>query len=218
MKALVLMITSLLLFVSNAFSQLNVELIHQLVAHSKSENERQNEAFNRQVVTTANEEVNRGKTATFKERYRHLQRRFRALGLVIDAAQIGMQAWPIIDDITAQQSRIFQLAADDPILIAMAYQVEIDLARKATRLSSYLYALLLSAGDLNQMKASDRKVLFGHVLAELRLIAGASRGLANTMLNKQALARHHAANPFGAFIDKDRQLVDNILSKFNQLK
>ncbi len=218
MKCFIFTLTILLLFVNDGFSQLNVELIHQLVAHSKSENERQNEAFNRQVVTTANEEVNRAKTATFKERYRRLQQRFHALGLVIDAAQIGMQAWPIIDDITTQQSRIFQLAADDPILISMAYQVEIDLARKATRLSSYLYALVLSAGDLNQMKASDRKMLFGHVLTELRLIAGTSRGLASSMQQRQWLTKSGHANPFADYVNRDRQLVDNILSKINQLK
>ncbi|KGE12640.1 hypothetical protein [Sphingobacterium deserti] len=218
MRWILIIIIYLLIGIKSSYSQLNVELIHQLVAESKSENERQNEAFSRQTVTTANEEVNRGKTATFKQKYRRLQQRFHTLGLVIDAAQIGMQTWPIIADIQNQQARIFTLAKDDPILIAMAYQVELDLLGKATQLSSYLYALLISIGDVNQMKASDRKMLFGHVLTELRLIAGSSRGLANSMYQQQLRHASSVNNPFSAFVNRDRQLVDNILSKIDQLK
>jgi prephenate dehydrogenase len=68
------------------------------------------------------------------------------------------------------------------------------------------------------MKASDRKILFGHVLTELRRIAGTSRGLAANMYYSNRKRMLESMNPFSEFINRDRQLVDNILDKLNQIK
>jgi hypothetical protein len=197
---------------------LNVELLHQLVQHSKDENERQKTARSRQALASANEEVNRSKMDELKQKYRTLQSRFHTLGLAIDATQIGLQAAPLIREIVDQQAIIVRLAGQDPLLITMAYQTEADLVDKAYRLSMYLYALAISIGDINQMKASDRKILFGHVLTELRRIAGTSRGLAANMYYSNRKRMLESMNPFSEFINRDRQLVDNILDKLNQIK
>ena len=199
-------------------AQLNVELLHQLVQHSKDENSRQKTARSRQVVTTANEEVNRSKMDELKQKYRTLQSRFHILGLAIDATQIGLQAVPIIREIVEHQATIIRLAGQDPLLIAMAYHTEADLADRAYRLSQYLYALAISIGDINQMKASDRKLLFGHVLTELRRIAGTSRGLAANMYYSNRKRQLESMNPFGEYVNRDRQLVENILSKIKQIR
>lgn len=199
-------------------AQLNVQLLHQLVQHSKDENERQQTARNRQNVATANEEVNRSQMATLKERYRTLQNRFHTIGLAIDATQIGLQAAPIIREIVEHQTVIVRLAGQDPLLIAMAYQTEADLADRAYRLSQYLYALAISMGDINQMKAADRRLLFGHVLTELRRIAGTSRGLAASMYHTNRRRMLESINPFAEYVNRDRQLVENILSKLRQIK
>jgi hypothetical protein len=153
-----------------------------------------------------------------KQKYRTLQSRFHTLGLAIDATQIGLQAAPLIREIVDQQAIIVRLAGQDPLLITMAYQTEADLVDKAYRLSMYLYALAISIGDINQMKASDRKILFGHVLTELRRIAGTSRGLAANMYYSNRKRMLESMNPFSEFINRDRQLVDNILDKLNQIK
>jgi hypothetical protein len=93
-----------------------------------------------------------------KQKYRTLQQRFQLLGFAIDATQIGIQAAPPdFRNHRKPAQKIVQLAADDPLLIAMAYATEADLADRAYMLSRYLYALAISLGDLNQMKASDRK-------------------------------------------------------------
>src|SRR5690606_35476951 len=199
-------------------AQLNVELLHQLVQHSKDEHSRQQTARNRQAVTSANEEVNRSKMDELKQKYRRLQSRFHTLGLAIDATQIGLQAAPIITEIIEHQKAIVRLAGDDPLLIAMAYQTEVDIADRAYMLGRYLYALAISIGDLTRMKASDRRLLFGHVLTELRRIAGTSRGLAANMYYTNRKRMLESMNPFSEFVNRDRQLVDNILSKLKQIR
>lgn len=218
MKHLILILLILLGIAPESFAQLNVQLLHQLVAESQSEYSRQNDAKNKQVVTTANEEVNRSEMSKLKTKYRELQSRFQTLGLAIDAAQIGLQASPIVTEIVRQQNLIFQQAGNDPLLIALAYNAEIDLADQAYLLSNYLYGLAISISDINQMKASDRKILFGHVLTELRRIAGASRGLAVAMSYANRKKAMQSLNPFADFINEDKRLVDDILRKADILK
>ncbi|MGJ1261113.1 hypothetical protein [Sphingobacterium spiritivorum] len=218
MRQLIIIGLFLISVLNQAHAQLNVELLHQLVQHSKDENDRQKTARSRQVVTTANEEVNRSKMDELKQKYRTLQSRFHTLGLAIDATQIGLQAVPIIREIVDHQATIIRLAGQDPLLIAMAYQTEADLADRAYRLSQYLYALAISIGDINQMKASDRRLLFGHVLSELRRIAGTSRGLAANMYHSNRKRMLESMNPFGEYVNRDKQLVESILSKIKQIR
>jgi hypothetical protein len=197
------------------YGQLNIGLLHQLVAESKSENDRQNEARNRQSVTTANEEVNRSQMTRLKAKYRELQSRFKAVGLAIDAAQIGIEAIPVVNELIRQQSVIYQLAADNPLLIVLAYQAEEDLAKRAGLLINFIYGIALSIGDINQMKASDRKMLFAHVLNELKRIEGASKGLAVSM---RYASRPRSLNPFADFVNQDKRLVNEILRNAAILK
>lgn len=202
--------------ISAAHAQVNVQLLHQLVEESKSEYSRQNQARDRQMLNTATEEVNRSQMSRLKTKYRQLQSRFHSLGLAIDAAQIGIQASPIVAEIIQQQSLILEQAREDPMLIALAIQVEHDLAGKAHALINYLYGLAISIGDLGQMKSSDRRILLGHVLTELRGIAGASRGLASAMKYSSSKKALQQLNPFADFINEDKQLVNSIIDKLKQ--
>lgn len=208
----------LLGIVPEGSAQINVQLLHQLVAESKSEHSKQEEAKNKQAITSANEEVNRSEMSKLKTKYRELQSRFQTLGLAIDATQIGLQAAPVITEIIQQQSLIVQQAGNDPLLILLAYNAEMDIADQAYLLSNYLYGLAISFGDLNQMKSSDRKILFSHVLTELRRIAGASRGLAATMYYASRKKALQSVKPFADFINEDKRLVDGILRKVELLK
>lgn len=215
MKVLILMVFFFAGMAVKGYAQLNIELLHQLVAESKSENSKQNEARNRQSVTTANEEVNRSQMSKLKTKYRELQNRFKAVGLAIDAAQIGIEAIPVVNEIIRQQSIIYQLAADNPLLIVLAYQAEEDLANRASLLMNFIYGIALSIGDINQMKSSDRKTLFSHVLNELKRIEGASKGLAVAM---QYASRPKSLNPFADFVNEDKRLVNDILRNAAILK
>ncbi|MEJ6979739.1 hypothetical protein WG906_04715 [Pedobacter sp. P351] len=202
-------------FLSNAYSQINIQLLHQLVGESKNEHKVQSTAKDKQTEVTVNEQVNRTKMARLKDRYRQLKSRFHTLGLAIDAAQIGIKASPIVSEIIAQQDIIYQQATKNPLLIPLALDAEKDLVHKSRLLLNYLYGLVVSIGDINQMKASDRKMLFTHVVDELRVIAGTSKGLAVSLQNSN---RKTKLNPFSQFINEDKRLVDDIMKKVKVLK
>ncbi|PWS32665.1 hypothetical protein [Pedobacter paludis] len=213
----VLLIFGFLWCYSYASAQLNVELLHQLVAESKSEHEKQSDARNNQGLASTNESVNKTSLTRLKEKYRDIQSRFKTLGLAISAAQIGIEAYPIVSDIIAQQAIIFNICSSEPLFLPLAIETEADIGDRAYRLLNYLYGLALVAGDLNQMKPADRKMLFFFVVTELRAIAGASKGLAATLGYASRKKAADALNPFSGFINQDRAIIDRIIERTKQL-
>ncbi|QPH40532.1 hypothetical protein [Pedobacter endophyticus] len=217
MKRLIV-VAVLLLFSAQSYAQLNVGLLHQLVGDSKTEHGKQSDARDRQAESTITEEANKTLMIRLKDKYRDFQSRFRTLGLAIDAAQIGLEAYPLISDIAKSQGIIYDLCMDDPALSILAIQAEMDMGNRAYALLNFLYGLTLSMQDINQMKQSDRKMLFSHVLTELRLISGASRGLAVSLQYSSRKKVLKGLNPFSGFINTDKKLVDEVLGRLKSLK
>jgi len=211
-------VTVLLLFSGHSYAQLNVTLLHQLVGDSKTEHGKQSDVRDRQAESNTNEEANKTLMIRLKDKYRDIQSRFRTLGLAIDAMQIGLEAYPLINDIAKSQGTIYSLCHDDPVLSVLAIQAEIDMGDRAYALLNFLYGISLSMEDINQMKQSDRKMLFSHVLTELRLIAGNSRGLAVSLQYSSRKKVLKGLNPFSGFINTDKKLIDDILRKKDILK
>jgi len=219
MKKLILGLLICLSFLSlQVHAQLNVVLLHQLIDNSESEYDRQTQARTKQAAVSANEQVNKGQMTTLKTTYRNIQSRFHTLGLVIDAAQIGLEAAPVVNEIVRQQEQIVSLAQRQPLLILLAADSEADLADQAQLLIDYCYGLVLSIGDVNQMKASDRKMLFSYVVSELRRIDGASRGLLASMYSFNNALNGRSGNPFSGFINQDKALVEDILRNAKALQ
>lgn len=208
-------------FSAKSFCQkkaLNIAGIHQLVADSKSEYELQNQARDKQAVTTANEQANKTMLARLKNKYRDLQERYHALGAVISAANIGIHATPILTQIIRNQASIYQMAYSNPMLIGLAYQTEVEFVSKARSLVNYLIGLCASIGAVNQMKASDRKILFDYVLTELNAIQAMSANLLNSMYYTNLAGGLRSLNPFQTYIDQDRELVQDIIRNTQFLK
>ncbi|WP_345949004.1 hypothetical protein ABDD95_19340 [Mucilaginibacter sp. PAMB04274] len=221
MKTMILSPLILLLWLTGAHAQksaLNIPGIWQLVDYSKSENKLQTEARNNQTVVTANEANNKTMLAKLKDTYRTLQRRYNTLGTAIDAANIGLQATPMVNRIIGNQTQLYQLARDNPAIIALAYQTEIEFVGKAHSLVNYLVGLSASIGDVNQMKMSDRRILFDFILSELSVIDDLSRNLASSMqyVNLNGLIR--TLNPFQDYVDTDRSLIEDIITNAKYLK
>ena len=216
-------LTSALLLVyfiwpAGADAQLNVALLHQLVQHSKEEYDRQRTARDRQAIVTANQEVNREETAKLKTRFRQLHSRFEVLGAVLQGLSMGIESAPIVTEIINQQKKMIDMVSAHPEFLLLAIDAEKDMAEKAVQLARYLTGLFMSIGELNQMKASDRRILYGHVLQELRVIAGASRGLVVTMSYSLKKKRADLPQPFSGYINRDRRVADHILRQLEEFK
>ena len=217
----ILLIFSFVCFVSVAFAQqstLDIVGIHQLVDESTAENKLQVSARNKQAAATANEQANLTLLEKLKNTYRTMQQRYNTLGTAITVADVGLYADPMVNQILSYQAQIVALAEKNPALIAIGYQSEIQFADDAKDLLGYVAGLILSYGDVNQMKASDRKILFDYVITQLSVLQELSGNMVNMMQYSSLASLLRAANPFQNFIDADVSISKSIIQNAKYLK
>ena len=211
----------LCVLISAAFAQqntLDIVGIHQLVDESTSENKLQVTARNQQAAATANEQANLTLLEKLKGTYRTLQQRYNTLGMAITVADVGIYAAPMVDQIVSYQAQIVTLAEKNPALIAVGFQTEVQFAEKAKSLLGYVAGLVLSYGDINQMKASDRKMLFDYVISQLSNLQQLSGNMVNMMQYSSLASLLKAANPFQNFINADLSISKRIIQNAKYLK
>jgi hypothetical protein len=197
---------------------LNIPGIHQLVSDSKSEYEKQQEARDRHSVNLINEQANRTMVARLKNSYREIQGRFNLIGTATIALDIGLKAVPIVEAITDDQVKFYELAKKNPALLLLVYQTEAEFLLRSKDLLSFLVGLTVSIGAVNQMKISDRKILFDFVLAELSKLRALSSGLVNIISYGNMRALFMGLNPFSDYINTDRSLIEDIIRNAKYLK
>ncbi len=199
-------------------STLDIAGIHQLITQSQDENKLQVKAKNQQAANTANEQANLTLLAKLKNTYRTLQERYNSLGTAIDIAQVGVYATPMVEQIVSYQKQIVSLTEKNPVLAVLGVQTEIEFAEKAKSLAGYVAGLTLSIGDVNQMKASDRKMLFDYVISELSAIQELSGNLVETLQTSSLNSILRSINPFQDFVDKDKTVAQDIIFNAKYLK
>ena len=219
MKYLFLLILlSIRLLSFGQVSTIDIIGMHQLIDESKSEHTQQVDARNNQATVNANEAANLTLLAKLKNVYRTVQQRYNALGTAISAVDIGLEAKPMVTQIVNYQSQIIALAEKNPAIIALGYQTEIEFAEKAESLIGYVTGLTLSIGDVNQMKASDRKMLFDYVIYQLSRIQQLSGNMLILLQYNNLASVLKALNPFQAYMNQDKSMINNILQNAKYLK
>lgn len=208
----------ILLFVCSTplLGQINVGLLHQLVEDSKNEHERQLDAKNNQAKNAANEEVNRTLMSNVKEKYRAIQVRFAKLGLLMEAVGLASTADPLVRSILGNQQQIIFYCQHDPTLIPLALETEKRFVSQSRSLLNYLLGLVATAGDLNQMKVSERRLLLQHVLNELRSINRLSQATSQSL--ESHIRRHSGISPFPLYQSEAYETVNEILANIQQVK
>lgn len=199
-------------------STLDIAGIHQLIDQSKSEHTKQVDARNNQATVTANEQANLTLLTKMKNMYRTLQNRYNTLGTAINIADIGIYATPEVRQIVSYQAQIISLVEKNPAIAFLGYHTEIEFVEKAQALIGYVTGLTLSIGDVNQMKASDRKLLFDYVLMQLSEIQELSGNLVNTLTYSNLNFLLRSINPFQNYIDQDQNVAESIIQNAKYLK
>jgi len=220
MKTLFILTAFLALYITASAQQKTLDIvgIHQLVSESQSENKLQVKARNEQATVNANEQANLTLLSKLKGRYRELQQRYNTLGTAINLADIGIYASSMVSRIVSNQTQIILLVQKNPALLAIGYQAEIQFALQAKDLLGYVTGLTLSLADVNQMKASDRKMLFDYVISELSNIQNLSGNMLSMMQYSSLSSLLKAANPFQNFIDADMDIGKDIIQNAKYLK
>ena len=199
-------------------SVLDIAGIHQLISQSKAEHNKQVDAKNKQAVVTADEQANLTLIGKMQRLYRTLQNRYNTLGTAINLADIGITATPLVRHIVANQAQVIQLVEKNPAIAFLGLQTEIEFVEKAEALVGYVTGLTLSLGDVNQMKASDRKLLFDYVIVQLSIIQELSGNLVNTLSYSNLSTLLRSINPFQNFIDEDKNLAEDMIKNAKYLK
>lgn len=199
-------------------SVLDVAGMHQLIDQSKTEHTQQVNALNKQATVTANEQANLTLLDKMKQMYRTLQHRYNTLGTAINIADIGVYATPEVRQIITYQAQIIALVQKNPAIAFLGVQTEIEFVEKAEGLLGYITGLSLSIGDVNQMKASDRKLLFDYVLIQLSEIQEISGNLVNTLSYSNLSTLLRSLNPFQNYIDADKNVAEDIIQNAKYLK
>lgn len=215
MKSYLLFIFLLILTLSKVQAQVNVALLHQLVEESKSEYNLQKEAKANQAKNAVNEEVNKNLVNDVKEKYRTVQERFAKLSIVIDAVGIGTTADPLIRSIIDNQQQIVYYCRQDPELILFAVETEKLFVDRSYSLLNYLVGLSASIGVVNQMKVSERRILFQFIIDELREINGISFNASRSL--QSHLERKMGVNPYLGYVSKEMALVEEIIQNAKTL-
>jgi hypothetical protein len=208
-------------YLSPCFAQqstIDIVGMHQLITESQDEHNQQVTARNQQAVNTANEQANLTLLDKMKNMYRTLQQRYNTLGTAITIADIGLEAEPMVKQIVSYQSQIVALAEQNPAVITLGYQTEIEFVEKAESLLGYVAGLTLSLGEVNQMKASDRKILFDYVISQLSRIQELSGNMLILLQYNNLASVLKALNPFQNFVDQDKAMINNILQNAKYLK
>lgn len=216
-----LVVTFTILLMPTAFAQmstLDIAGMHQLINQSKSEYDKQGEARNKQSAVTANEQANLTLLTKMKDMYRTLQNRYNTLGTAIQMADIGIHASPMIMRIIDYQAQIIGLVDKRPELALLGYRTEVEFAQKAYSMLGYITGLTLTLGDIYQMRASDRKLLFDDVLMQLSEIQELSGHLLNLLTYSNAYSLLQTLNPFQEYIDRDKEIVERIIRNTKYLK
>lgn len=190
-------------------AQVNVALLHQLVEESKSEYNLQKEAKASQGRNAVNEEVNKNLVNSVKEKYRVVQERFAKLSIVIDAFGIGATAEPLVNSIIDNQQQILFYCSQYPELVLFAVETEKIFVQRSYSLLNYLVGLSASIGEVNQMKVSERRILFQHIIDELREINGLSYTVSKSLQNH--IQRKRGVNPYLAYVATEMALVQEII-------
>jgi hypothetical protein len=211
-----IMLLFMLMASVDCLGQINIPLLHQLVEDSKTEHKKQVEAKEKQSKNAIHEEVNRDILEQVKSKYQILQKRFAKLAVLMDAAGIAVTASPLVRSIVDHQQQIVFYCQKDPFLIPFAIETERVFVKQSHSLMNYLIGLSASMGDLNQMKVSDRRMLFQHILNELRQINQLSLGSARAL--QSHIQRRMGGNPYLEYINTEVHVVEEIMGNIKILQ
>jgi len=196
--------------------QINVALLHQLVGDSETEHDKQTKAKEQQTKNTVVEESNRSLLKTVKGKYRTLQNRFAKMSIVFDAGNIGISAAPLVREIITHQQQIVSYVNKDPTLIPLALESEAMFVKRSQSLLNYLVGLCAVIGDVNQMKVSDRRILFSYILEELKEISYISGGVSRAL--RASVIKSKGSDPFRDYVNRESGIVDEIMNNAKILK
>ena len=152
----------------------------------------------------------------FNQQYKKVKERLNSLGLLFDGAFMAAEAYPTLNSIVKTQGDILNEVQDMPLMIPVALESEREFVKKARSIILFLTGLVLTYGDINQMKAGDRKMLLNHALDELYTLDAISSQLLITLQNIKFAQSLNAAS-FDSWVNRDKEIINDIINNAKDL-
>ncbi|WP_443944256.1 hypothetical protein ACJVDH_15200 [Pedobacter sp. AW1-32] len=146
--------------------------------------------------------------------YRGLSEVSSALSSLLAISDI----YAISGDITDNLSKAIALGASSPVLLLFAEGGAKEFSSRAVRLSTQVSSFVLKSGGDNLMDSGERAKLLGMISTQLAILRGIAYGMYRSMYWAKQRGLLNALNPYASFINLDRKIADDILSKQKQLK
>ncbi len=196
---------------ANAKSWICYNLIHTQVDNTLDENKIQKKVRNNQGLLGVQHEINKERMGAFQKQFSKIRQRLNTVGLLIDAGFMALEVYPVLQNIEDTQADIFDIVTDSPKLLTIAVESEAEVVNKALSVVRFIAGIILSVGDINQMKPGDRKMLLEHAVNELKVIDSQSYVLLSTLRRVKREEKWKNAS-FASWVNKDQDIIREIIN------
>jgi len=124
----------------------------------------------------------------------------------------------ICGEIIGYGQQMVKLGASEPYLILFSQQIIGDITARSAAMMSEVSGFVLKEGQDILMDYASRDQLLAHIRTDLQIIRGLAYGAWKAMYWAKVKGVVGLLNPFQGFINRDRQIVDDIFSKAKYLK
>lgn len=159
------------------------------------------------IITLKMEEIKRIEEKVYKS--------LKDVQIVIQNVKDITYAYEISQDIGKYQKEMVKLAKQDPELLLVAIQAEIELLNKGADLLKYIF-IAVTATDANLMNNAQRVNLIRNIIDQLRLMRGMAYSIVRQMRYVAMNGILNAFNPLGFQFARDKKLVKEILNEFKK--
>ncbi|MGE9310878.1 hypothetical protein ACLOAU_04510 [Niabella sp. CJ426] len=143
---------------------------------------------------------------------------YNGLLYVSSTVNNAFQVWEaakVLANIYELEGKIMEEAKEEPLALAFAVKYQKEMVIKAIEYYTQIQQFILKTGDEKLlMDAGERTLLLNQILESLRVI----EGYAVSSYYKVRYARMNGIiktlNPFGNFVNRDAQIVRDILSRW----
>jgi hypothetical protein len=208
---------SILLFTNKAsIAQPNiwdVPLTESLISHNQHNYADHKEARDNQLVSAATVSSWKKAKDNFKQLVDKIDQRLTQSFIIIADATTLYNTITALKEIADYQEQAFILLSKYPFAMPIFYQREVDLVKTAVELYSFIYLIVVSYGDISKMQVSSRQTVFREMNTMMNVLKAKAYSLVQK-LQQIDFAEILKGTLVGQYINKDGQIVKDILSNF----
>jgi hypothetical protein len=188
-------------------------MMNQEIRNTMEENERQKSMKNWQDQNLATEVVNKKQWEKFKETTTKIQDRLRIVDFAMQAIPTGYAIFLESQKIADIQAKIIDEIQTAPYSIVVVLPSQIKFVEDMQMVVQLLTGIVISYGAINQMEKAERKILLEYALGE---VTNLRRDSLFMLMKVRDIKRKVEWTKFVVlnYINKDKQIVNQILSQF----